>query len=80
MLLIEKISKKLNYPIIYISLNRIRRGVYLLESELLCENPGLTSDNEITVMHTKRLEQDITKHPEIWLWTHKRWKHKRPIE
>lgn len=25
----------------------------------------------------KRLEKDIQKNPQYWLWSHKRWKHKR---
>ncbi|MFZ4785385.1 MAG: hypothetical protein ACOYLH_07890 [Flavobacteriales bacterium] len=27
----------------------------------------------------RMLEEDVRKAPEYWLWTHKRWKHKRPI-
>ena len=25
-----------------------------------------------------KLEEDIVANPESWLWTHRRWKHKRP--
>ena len=32
---------------------------------------------EIVARFTKRLEKDIQELPETWLWTHKRWKHKR---
>ncbi|WP_315818250.1 hypothetical protein [Paraflavitalea speifideaquila] len=35
-------------------------------------------EGEITEAHTKRLEADIIENPETWLWTHRRWKHKRP--
>lgn len=73
-----KISKKLNYPVIYVSVSRPKRGYYVLSSELLCEKPQLLSEDEISELHTRRLEQDIRTRPEIWLWTHKRWKHKRP--
>ncbi len=74
----EVIAKKLNYPVIYVSLNRVKRGHYEMTTDLLCENPKETNKGEISEMHTKRLEQDIIKQPEIWLWSHKRWKHKRP--
>jgi KDO2-lipid IV(A) lauroyltransferase len=72
-----KIARKLNYPVIYISLERPRRGYYKLRAEALIENPASLSEDEISELHTRRLERDIIAQPEIWLWTHRRWKHKR---
>ena len=74
----EIIARKLDYPVIYISVIREKRGQYKLCSELLAEHPKEFSENELTEMHTQRLEQDIVNHPETWLWSHRRWKHKRP--
>jgi len=74
----EVIAVKLNYPVIYVSLNRIKRGFYEMSLDLLAENPKETKKGEISELHTKRLEQDIKRQPEIWLWSHKRWKHKKP--
>ncbi|MCK6640758.1 MAG: lysophospholipid acyltransferase family protein [Bacteroidia bacterium] len=73
----EKFARKLDYPVIYVSVNRIKRGHYVLDAELLSENPKETADYEITQKHTAKLESDILKIPEIWLWSHRRWKHKR---
>lgn len=73
-----KISRKLNYPVIYVSVDRKKRGAYELNAELLTENPKQLSEDEISELHTKRLEKDIYQKPEIWLWTHRRWKHKKP--
>lgn len=74
----ETIARKLDYPILYLSVVREKRGQYKLHGELLVEHPGKLSENEVTELHTKRLEQDIIKYPETWLWSHRRWKHKRP--
>ena len=41
---------------------------------ILSENPKDTKKGEISELHTKRLELDIIRQPEIWLWSHKRWK------
>jgi KDO2-lipid IV(A) lauroyltransferase len=73
----ERIARKMNYPIVYAFVKKIKRGVYELNAELLLENPSNTADGEITEMHTKRLEQDIRLQPETWLWSHRRWKRKR---
>ncbi|HIE72780.1 MAG TPA: hypothetical protein EYQ06_00630, partial [Flavobacteriales bacterium] len=32
---------------------------------------------KITEDYTKRIEKDIINLPQYWLWTHKRWKHKK---
>jgi len=76
----ELLSKKLDYPVIYMSVIRERRGHYRLNSELLVEHPGELAENVLTEMHTKRLERDIIAYPETWLWSHRRWKHKRPAD
>ncbi|MCK5815661.1 MAG: lysophospholipid acyltransferase family protein [Flavobacteriaceae bacterium] len=76
----EIIASKLNYPVVYISISQAKRGYYNMTAEMLCENPKDTSKGEISEMHTKKLEKDIIKQPEIWLWSHRRWKHKRPAE
>ena len=74
----EIIARKLDYPVIYLSVIREKRGQYSVHSELLVEHPKELSENELTEKHTQRLEQDIINHPETWLWSHRRWKHKRP--
>jgi KDO2-lipid IV(A) lauroyltransferase len=75
----EKIARKLNYPVVFMSVNRLKRGYYEISSELLCENPSATSEGEISEMHTKKLEKEIRKNPQFWLWSHRRWKHKRTV-
>ncbi|GJM33710.1 MAG: acetyltransferase [Saprospiraceae bacterium] len=72
-----KIAKKLNYPIVYVSIKRPKRGYYEVDSELLIETPGAYTEDEISETHTRRLDRDIQENPDIWLWTHRRWKHKR---
>jgi Kdo2-lipid IVA lauroyltransferase/acyltransferase len=73
----EKLATKFNYPIVYIHINRKSRGQYHITPELLFENPQETKEGEITLAFAKRLEKDIIENPETWLWSHKRWKHKR---
>jgi len=74
----EAIARKMDYPIIYLSLIPEKRGLYTVHCELLIEHPRELSENEVTEIHTRRLERDIIKHPETWLWSHRRWKHQKP--
>jgi Kdo2-lipid IVA lauroyltransferase/acyltransferase len=75
----EKLAKKFNYPVVYMQVSRPRRGHYVVSPELLFRNPTQTAEGEISQAFTKRLEKDIIDDPTVWLWSHKRWKHKRPV-
>ncbi|MEO6166950.1 MAG: lysophospholipid acyltransferase family protein [Chitinophagales bacterium] len=74
----EAIAKKLNYPVVYASVHRIKRGYYKIFAETLFETPFETAVGEISEAHTRKLESEIQLQPEIWLWSHRRWKHKKP--
>ncbi|MFT6200243.1 MAG: KDO2-lipid IV(A) lauroyltransferase [Vicingaceae bacterium] len=74
-----KIAKKMKYPVVYIGIHRLKRGQYEMRAEKLVTNPVEQEAIDIVEAFTKRLEHDIIKNPEIWLWTHRRWKHKRQI-
>lgn len=76
----EKIAKKLNAAVIYTHVDKIKRGKYLLNTTLLFEETRNCKTNEITEAHLRLLEKYIQEKPEYWLWSHKRWKHKRDPE
>ena len=73
----EKIARKFNYPVIYVSVNRPKRGYYEITAKELFSKPSESEINEISIAHTRQLEQDILNDPVIWLWSHRRWKHKK---
>lgn len=74
---VEQLAKKMNRPVIYAACRMNGRGRYEITFEELCSNPLETKENEITELHTKKLEGEIKNNPVIWLWSHKRWKHNR---
>ncbi len=73
----EKLSNKFDYPVVYIHMKRVKRGYYELYPELLFANPKETVENEISEGFMKRLEREILIDPTFWLWSHRRWKHRR---
>ena len=74
---VEKIAKKFNHAVVFISMRKVKRGYYETTFELITEKPNETAEFEITDKHTKLLENLINKKPEYWIWSHKRWKHSR---
>lgn len=74
----EKFGKMYNRPIIFGHMRKVRRGYYEVWYEIISEKPAETGHGYLTQRLSHTLEQDILKAPEYWLWSHKRWKHKRP--
>ncbi|MFZ4796544.1 MAG: lysophospholipid acyltransferase family protein [Bacteroidia bacterium] len=73
----EKLAKKFNYPVVYCHVIKPRRGYYEIKIDIITMEPQKTPDFYIIEEFNKLLEADIINQPEIWLWSHRRWKHKR---
>ncbi len=74
---IEKISEKLDCPVFFSQMDKVARGRYEVTFSILCAEPKKFKPFEITNMHVRALENQIKARPEYWLWSHRRWKHKR---
>lgn len=74
----EVLSQKFNLPLIWGGVRRVKRGYYQINLELITDNPrGYTEPGAITSLFASYLERDIQNQPESWLWSHRRWKHRR---
>jgi KDO2-lipid IV(A) lauroyltransferase len=76
---IEKIAAKYDMPVVLLNVQKVRRGYYSMTIELLFDSTRGLPKYMVTDMHVKRLEQIIKENPEYWLWTHRRWKYKKPV-
>jgi KDO2-lipid IV(A) lauroyltransferase len=74
---IEKIAMKYDMPVVFFNVRKTSRGHYNLTVELLFDNLSGLPEYLITDTHVSRLEKMIREKPEYWIWTHKRWKHKK---
>ncbi|MBC8005226.1 MAG: lipid A biosynthesis acyltransferase, partial [Verrucomicrobia bacterium] len=54
------------------------RGRYEAFYYKLVENPRDVEPEEILMKYIQKMEEIIKAEPEYWLWSHRRWKHKRP--
>lgn len=63
-----------NLPVIFSYFVRVRRGYYLGVFEMGEENPAQLQKGELTIRYVRYLEKVISENPEMWLWSHRRWK------
>ncbi|MFI3266644.1 MAG: lysophospholipid acyltransferase family protein [Rikenellaceae bacterium] len=77
---IEKISTKFEMPIYFANMTMPKRGYYVCHFELIYDGVEKVEQAEITRRYAEKLEKMIRQRPELWLWSHRRWKHKRPQE
>ena len=73
----EKIASKYNMAVVFFNVRKIKRGHYEMTIETLFENTSDLPEHQITVAHVKKLEEIIKCEPQYWMWSHRRWKHKR---
>lgn len=76
---IEKIARHTKQAVIFLTINKIRRGFYEVVFSEIALNANDFKEYEITEKFTKMLEDQIRREPQYWLWTHKRWKHSQLI-
>ncbi|MGL5318686.1 MAG: lysophospholipid acyltransferase family protein [Bacteroidales bacterium] len=73
----EKISKKGDYAVVYLDITHVKRGCYSGEYVLITDKPKEEAPFYITETYTRMMENTIRRSPAYWLWSHKRWKHKK---
>ena len=74
----DKIARKTGATVVYFEMKKIRRGYYETEINPMFEDAKNTEEHQITHEYYRLLQKTIENKPEYWLWSHKRWKHKRP--
>jgi Kdo2-lipid IVA lauroyltransferase/acyltransferase len=60
--------------VIFSRIYKVRRGHYVLDYELVTDNPAALAPGELTRRYVKYLEDAIRRDPDMWLWSHRRWK------
>jgi KDO2-lipid IV(A) lauroyltransferase len=74
---VEKIAMKYDMAVVYFDCQKVKRGYYEINADLMFEHPAGLPENSVSEAHVRKLEEIINKQPEYWIWSHKRWKYKR---
>jgi KDO2-lipid IV(A) lauroyltransferase len=75
-----KIAAKYDMAVVFLNIQKKKRGYYNLDFELLIDHTSGIEEKVIIEKYVRRLEEQITEKPDYWLWSHRRWKHKRPLQ
>ena len=70
----ERFARKFGMAVVYMDCTKVRRGHYRIECKLLSEDATNCPEYQLTDMYFKLLEENIRRKPELWLWSHNRWK------
>ncbi len=73
----EKLARSTNTPVFFVALRRQRRGHYVLHVELMTKEAAKLPEGHLSEQFMALLEQEIRRAPAHWLWSHRRWKHRR---
>ena len=71
----EKFARLLNIPVVVMTTTRPKRGHYHFDYFLLADDPNNLPDGELMRRYVQHLEKNIRLKPDLYLWSHNRWKH-----
>lgn len=72
----ETLARRLGMALIYWDMERLGRGRYRITTRHIADDAASLPEGEATRRYAQMLETTIRRDPSIWLWSHKRWKHK----
>lgn len=75
----EKLALRCRLPVYFVKMDRLSRGRYEMSFEPIYDGEEEVAEHEITERYVRLLESEIRRRPEMWIWSHRRWKHKRDV-
>jgi KDO2-lipid IV(A) lauroyltransferase len=70
----EKGARAKQLPVFFCAISKPKRGHYKIVFTLAEKNPEKLTEGELTVRFARFLEDTIIDYPDMWLWSHRRWK------
>jgi len=71
----EKAARLKNIPVFFAHIEKPKRGYYNAVLKIGELNPSDLKEGELTLRYVKYLQEVIQQNPDMWLWSHRRWKH-----
>lgn len=71
----EKMALRFGIPVVFVDVTKTARARYEVRFEMLYDGHEEVGPHEITARYAACLEKMIRRCPELWMWSHRRWKH-----
>ena len=75
----EMLSKKYDMAYVVWTSRRVKRGCYEIEFDVITDKPSDFADYQLTDRFLEITEKNIRENPEVYLWSHKRFKHRDKV-
>lgn len=75
----EKIARKLGNSVVYLDICKVKRGHYTGKLFVLSPDATDETENSINERYMRKLEETTMREPAFYLWSHNRWKFKKPV-
>lgn len=70
-----RMALRFGLPAYFCHTRRVRKGQYAVRFELIYDGNEEVTPYEIMCRYARLLEQMICECPELWMWSHNRWRH-----
>ncbi len=75
----EEIARKTGYPALFVGMQRVGRGRYIVDFAPLAEAREPLPPGAFTERYARMVEAQIRQSPPDWPWSHKRWRLRKPL-
>lgn len=73
-----RLASRHNNVVLFGAIRKKKRGFYEVTFTPIADDARKVTNEFILDEHAQNLERVIKEEPQYWLWSHRRWKHKRP--
>ncbi|MFA0961435.1 lysophospholipid acyltransferase family protein [Roseivirga sp. BDSF3-8] len=76
----QKLAELTGYPVLFVSMCKKKRGYYEISFQKLATPPYQKGGDFIARSYASKVESQIRKQPECYLWSHRRWKFTKSVQ
>lgn len=73
----EQMARRARGAVVFAGIRKVKRGHYRITLEKKWEDASVTAAGDVTKAYVAFMEEQLRAQPENWLWSHRRWKHRR---
>lgn len=76
----DKLATRMDLAFIYCEMKKVKRGYYQVNYYRICPDNEKFVEHEVVRKFHKMLENTLHKHPDNYLWSHRKWKYQDSIK